>query len=81
MVDNLANPKEALQHIGLPRTDSIAMKFSIHFTSAPELARLNCWYQLHTVETLDLTPIKSKCQPANLPTELKSKHSHAEIEE
>jgi hypothetical protein len=58
MVDSLVNPKEALQRMGLPRTDSATMEFTLHFSSAPELARLNCWCQLHTVETLDPTPIK-----------------------
>lgn len=57
MVDSLANPKEVLQRKGL-RTGSVTMEFSLNFSSAPELARLNCWCQLHTVETLDFTPIK-----------------------
>ena len=58
MIDRLANPKEAIQRMGLPRTGSVTMKFSLNFSSAPEIARLNCWCQLHTVETLDFTPIK-----------------------
>ena len=58
MVDSLANPKEAILRMRLPRTGSVTMEFSLNFSSAPELARLNCWCQLHTVETLDFTPIK-----------------------
>lgn len=58
MVDSLANPKEAFQRMGLPRTDSVTMEFTLHFSSAPEIARLNCWCQLHTVEILDPTPTK-----------------------
>lgn len=58
MVDSLANPKEAFQRMELPRTDSVTMEFTLHFSSAPEIARLNCWCQLHTVETLDFTPTK-----------------------
>lgn len=57
MVDSLVNPKEALLRKGL-RTGSVTMQFSLNFSSAPEIARLNCWCQLHTVETLDFTPIK-----------------------
>ncbi len=60
MVDSLANPKEAIQRMGLPRTGSVTMKFSLNFSSAPEIARLNCWCQLHTVETIDPTPIKQR---------------------
>ena len=60
MVDSLANPKETIQRMGLPRSGSVTMEFSLNFSSAPEIARLNCWCQLHTVETLNPTPIKQR---------------------
>ena len=60
MVDSLANPKEAIQRMRLPRAGSVTMEFSLNFSSAPEIARLNRWCQLHTVETLNPTPIKQR---------------------
>lgn len=47
-VDSLANPKEALQRMGLPRTGSVTMEFSLNFSPAPELSLLYQWCTLHT---------------------------------